>query len=151
MVASDMCRLLSPFPLDIVPTNISEVRSFIGVAQYLCKFIASFLVIASKWQEFEIGKGLAEGLWGVEDQSSTSYSITKHVVALLSGDKCKWVCYVSCLDARRKIYITINVKYFMGRYQLLYTYDKELYTLVKYMKKWKQYLMGKEIVIYTYH
>ena len=30
------------------------------------------------------------------------------------------------------------------------TYDKELYALVQSIKKWKHYLMGKEIVIHTY-
>ena len=29
------------------------------------------------------------------------------------------------------------------------TYDKELYALVQSVKKWKHYLMGKEIVIHT--
>ena len=31
------------------------------------------------------------------------------------------------------------------------TYDKELYALVQSVKKWKHYLMGKEIVIHTNH
>jgi hypothetical protein len=30
-----------------VPTNVSEVRSFIGATQYLRKFIASFSVVAT--------------------------------------------------------------------------------------------------------
>ena len=31
------------------------------------------------------------------------------------------------------------------------TYDKESYALVQSVKKWKHYLMGKEIVIHTDH
>jgi hypothetical protein len=31
------------------------------------------------------------------------------------------------------------------------TYEKELYALVKYFKKWKNRLMGKETIINTYH
>jgi hypothetical protein len=31
------------------------------------------------------------------------------------------------------------------------TYDKELYALVKSVKKWKHYLMGKETIIHTDH
>jgi hypothetical protein len=31
------------------------------------------------------------------------------------------------------------------------TYDKELYTLVKSVKKWKHYLMGKETIVHTDH
>ena len=31
------------------------------------------------------------------------------------------------------------------------TFDKELYALVQSVKKWKHYLMGKEIVIHTDH
>jgi len=30
----------------LVPTNVYEVRIFVGVPQYLWKFIASFLVVA---------------------------------------------------------------------------------------------------------
>ena len=31
------------------------------------------------------------------------------------------------------------------------TYDKELYAMVKAMKKWKNYIMGKETIIHTDH
>jgi hypothetical protein len=31
------------------------------------------------------------------------------------------------------------------------TYDKELYALVQSVKKWKHYLLGKEIIIHTDH
>jgi hypothetical protein len=31
------------------------------------------------------------------------------------------------------------------------TYDKELYALVQSVKKWKNYLLGKEIIIHTDH
>jgi hypothetical protein len=31
------------------------------------------------------------------------------------------------------------------------TYDKELYALVRSVKKWKHYLLGKETIIYTDH
>jgi hypothetical protein len=30
-------------------------------------------------------------------------------------------------------------------------YDKDLYDLVYYVKKWKHYFLGKEIVIHTNH
>jgi hypothetical protein len=48
----------------LVPTNVSEVRSFIGVTQYLRKFIASFSVVATplhaittSGKSFQWGKG----------------------------------------------------------------------------------------------
>jgi hypothetical protein len=31
------------------------------------------------------------------------------------------------------------------------TYDKELYALVQSVKKWKNYLLGKETIIHTDH
>jgi len=31
------------------------------------------------------------------------------------------------------------------------TYDKELYSMVKAVKKWKHYLMGKETIIHIDH
>eukprot|EP00253_Pinus_taeda_P024048 PITA_24048 len=48
----------------LVPTNVSEVKCFIGVAQYLKKFIASFSAVAaplhtitSSGKSFKWGKG----------------------------------------------------------------------------------------------
>ena len=47
-----------------VPTNVTEVRSFIGATQYLRKFIASFLAVATplhaittSGKSFQWGKG----------------------------------------------------------------------------------------------
>jgi hypothetical protein len=40
---------------------------------------------------------------------------------------------------------------FHGRFLNYPTYDKEIYTLVQVVNKWKHYLMGKETIIQTYH
>ena len=40
---------------------------------------------------------------------------------------------------------------FHGEFLNYPTYDKELYALVQYLKKWKHYLMGKGTIIHTGH
>jgi len=59
----------------LVPTNASEVMSFIGVAQYLRKFIASFLVVTRPLQtiiasgkNFHFGKGQKRDFEGLKNK-----------------------------------------------------------------------------------
>jgi len=47
--------------------------------------------------------------------------------------------------------ICYNSRMFLGGILNYRTYDKELYTLVEVVKKWKQYLMGKDIIIHMNH
>lgn len=74
-----------------MPISFSEVRSFIWMAQYLTKFIASFLVvvlplhaITTSGKGFQWAKGSLEGLWKVKNeyQSSSNSGITKIATAL---------------------------------------------------------------------
>jgi hypothetical protein len=54
------------------------------------------------------------------------------------------------LIQRRKL-ICYHSKTFIGAIRNYPTYDKELYALVKSVKKWKHYLMGKETIVHTNH
>lgn len=47
--------------------------------------------------------------------------------------------------------ICYHSKVFHGEFLNYGTYEKELYALVKMVKKWKHYLMGKEILIHMDH
>jgi len=46
-----------------------------------------------------------------------------------------------CYNSETFIFVVVNYP----------TYNKELYALVQHVKKWKYYLMGKEIVTHTNH
>ena len=47
--------------------------------------------------------------------------------------------------------ITFHSETFNGAVLNYHTYDKVFYALVQSVKKWKHYLMGKEIVVHTDH
>ena len=47
--------------------------------------------------------------------------------------------------------ISFHSETFNGAVTKYPTYDKELYALVQSVKKWKNYLMGKETIIHTDH
>ena len=47
--------------------------------------------------------------------------------------------------------ICYHSEFFLGVVSNYPTYDKELYALVQSVKKWKQYLMGKETIIHIDH
>lgn len=47
--------------------------------------------------------------------------------------------------------ICYHFKKFSGTIFNYPTYYKEMYSLVQVVKKWKHYLMGKEIIIHTDH
>jgi hypothetical protein len=143
----------------IIPTNYTEVRSFVGATQYLRKFIASFSIVVSplhaitmshksfQWgknhqKEFdELKRNTSEAtmlelpnlqkLFEVETFTS-GYSMGE---VLMQGGSL--VCY--------------HFEVFHGAVLKYPTYDKEIYALVQDFKKWKNYLMGKETIIHTDH
>jgi hypothetical protein len=47
--------------------------------------------------------------------------------------------------------VCYHSKVFHGTVLNYPTYDKDIYALVKDIKKWKHYLMGKETIIHTDH
>ena len=83
-----------------VLANVTELRSFVGVAQYLRKFIASFLMVATPLHTItESGNSFQ---WGKEQHKdfdelnkkngeAPNYGITKLATIILSGDICEWV------------------------------------------------------------
>jgi hypothetical protein len=94
-----------------VPTNCTEVRSFVGETQYLWKFIASFSVVVAPLHAITMGSKSFQ--WGKNQQKAfdemkinisqaPSAHATKLAESLRSGDRCKWVCHGSSLDAGRK-------------------------------------------------
>ena len=45
--------------------------------------------------------------------------------------------------------IAFHYEKFNGTVKIFPTYDKEIYSLVQSVKKWKHYLMGKETIVHT--
>jgi hypothetical protein len=141
------------------PTNVTEVRSFMGATQYWRKFIANFSLIATPLHALtSVKRGFQ---WGGSQQKAFDTLKTKisttPVLALpdlqqsfeIETDASDYAMGAVLMQHRKPIcyhsetFTTTVINY--------PTYDKELYALVQSVKKWKHYLMGKETVIHTDH
>jgi hypothetical protein len=141
------------------PNNVTEVRSFLGAAQYWRKFIANFSSIAAP---LHVVTSVKQGFqWGGKQQQA--FDTLKEKISSAS--------VLALPNLRQPFEIQTDASnYAMGAVLLQYgkpicfhsetfngvvinypTYDKELYALVQSVKKWKHYLLGKETIIHTDH
>jgi hypothetical protein len=141
------------------PNNVTEVRSFLGAAQYWRKFIANFSSIAAPLHAVTSVKQVFQ--WGGKQQ--WAFDTLKEKISSAS--------VLALPNLRQPFEIQTDASnYAMGAFLLQYgkpicfhsetfngavinypTYDKELYALVQSVKKWKHYLLGKETIIHTDH
>ena len=142
-----------------VPTNVFEVRSFIGAAHYRRKFTASFLAITTllhaittSGKSFQWGKGQQRAFEEIKKKI-----IQAPVLALpnlqrpfeVEIDASGYVMEVVLMQGGRSVCYHSEV--FHGAVLNYPTYNKDLYAMVQEVKKWKHYLMGKDKVIHTDH
>lgn len=142
-----------------MPTNVFEVKSFIGAAQYLRKFITSFSVVAAplhtitaSGKSFQRGKGQQRAFEELKKKI-----IQAPVLALpnlqwpfeVERDASGYAMGVVLMHGERPLYFHSEV--FHGVVLNYPTYNKELYAMVQVVKKWKHYTMGKETVIQIPH
>jgi len=141
------------------PKTITEVRSFLGAAQYWRKFIANFSLIAAPLHVLTSMKNVFQ--WGGKQQNAfdvlNQKISTTPILALLDIRQSFEVQTYASGYAMGAVLmqhgkpICFHSKTFNGAVINYPTYDKELYALVQCVKKWKHYLMGKETVIHTNH
>nr|KYP59055.1 Transposon Ty3-I Gag-Pol polyprotein [Cajanus cajan] len=141
------------------PTNVSEVRSFHGLASFYRYFVPNFSTLASALNE--LVKKDVVFLWQ-----------EKHNLALPEPKQKLTQAPVLALPDFNKTFeiecdasgIGIRVVLLQGGHPIAYfseklhgsalnypTYDKELYALVRALQTWKHYLVTKEFVIHNDH
>jgi hypothetical protein len=141
------------------PNNVTEVRSFLGAAQYWRKFIANFSSIAAPLHAVtSVNQGFQ---WGGKQQQAFDTLKEKissaPVLALpnlrqpfeIQTDASNYAMGAVLLQYGKPI--CFHSETFNGAVINYPTYDKELYALVQSVKKWKHYLLGKETIIHTDH
>jgi hypothetical protein len=141
------------------PSNVTEVRSFLGAAQYWRKFIANFSSIAAPLHVVTSVKQVFQ--WGGKQQKAFDTLKEKissaPVLALpnlrqpfeIQTDASNYAMGAVLLQYGKPI--CFHSETFNGAVINYPTYDKELYALVQSVKKWKHYLLGKETIIHTDH
>jgi hypothetical protein len=138
----------------------TEVKILLGAVQYLRKFIANYSFIAAPLHELTSVKHVFQ--WGGKQQKpfkilKEKISTTAPILALsylqhpfeIQTDASGYAMGEVLMQRGKPIFY--HYETFTQAVINYPTYDKELYALVQIVKKWKHYLMGKEIIIHTDH
>ncbi|XP_040963814.1 uncharacterized protein, partial [Gossypium hirsutum] len=141
------------------PTNVSQVRSFHGLASFYRRFVPNFSTLAAPLTG--VIRKNSNFVWGEEQEKSflKIKDCLTHapLLALPNFDKTfELECDASGLgigavlmqDGRPIAYFSEKLNGAVLNYP---TYDKELYSLIRALETWQHYLWPKEFVIHTDH
>ncbi|XP_071933836.1 uncharacterized protein [Coffea arabica] len=141
------------------PTNVSQVRSFHGLASFYRRFVKDFSTIAAPLNEtikknvgFQWGKEQEESFNKLKDLLTSApilalpnFDVTFEVECDASG-----IGIGAVLHQNNRPLAYFSEKLSGGALNYP-TYDKELYAVVRALEVWQHYLMPKEFVIHTDH
>jgi hypothetical protein len=141
------------------PINVSQVRSFHGLASFYRRFVKDFSAIASPLNE--LTRKNVQFVWG-QSQENAFQELKKRLTEapLLALPDFTKAFEVECDASGIGIGGVLMqegkpVAYFSEKLngaQLNYpVYDKELYALVRVLEVWQHYLWPKEFVIHSDH
>ncbi|XP_071933105.1 uncharacterized protein [Coffea arabica] len=141
------------------PTNVSQVKSFHGLASFYKRFVKDFSTIAAPLNE--VIKKNVGFQWGKEQEDSflklKKLLTSAPILALPNFDVTFEVEYDASGIGIGAVLHQNNrpLAYFSEKLSggaLNYpTYDKELHAVVRALEVWQHYLMPKEFVIHTDH
>ena len=143
----------------VIPTNVTEVRSFVGLASYYRRFVKGFSSIAS--QLTNLTKQNVPFVWSDECEESfqnLKTLLTTTPILTLPVEGMNFIVYCdasnSCLGAvlmqERNViaYASTQLKVHERNYP---THDLELAAIVFAVKQWRHYLYGVKCEVYTDH
>lgn len=141
-----------------VPTIITEVRSFHGLASFYRRFVSHFSNITAPLTDCMKGTTFT---WTPEAQQAfdmiKSKLVSTQILALpdfsvlfeLHCDACKnGIGAVLSQQGRPIAFFSEKIAGSRARYS---TYDVEFYAIVQAIKHWRHYLFHQEFVLYTDH
>jgi hypothetical protein len=142
-----------------IPTTLTQLQSFIGLAGFYRRFMRDFSTIAAPLNDL-MKKGVLFH-WGATQDQAFHTLIDKLTHALLLqlpdfGKTFELECNASGIGIGGiRLQEAKPVAYFsekLSEPSLNYsTYDKELYALVRVLETWQHYLCPKELVIHSDH
>jgi hypothetical protein len=143
------------------PTTLTELWSFLGLANFYRMFVLRFSHITWALNEVTRGGGKEKFVWGWSQKQAFNDLKKRSCLAAI----------LSLPDLQQPFEIeTVSLDYVVGSvltqhgHRMAYhsetlsddirkypTYDKEMYSIVQVCCQWIHYIIGKEIVIHTDH
>eukprot|EP00253_Pinus_taeda_P008884 PITA_08884 len=143
------------------PTTLTELRNFLGLANFYRKFVLGFSHIT--WPLSQVIKGGAKEkfFWSKSQQKAFTelkYRLYSAPVLALPDLQQPFEVEIDAFDYAIRAVLTQHghpVAYYsetlsdtVRKYP---TYDKEMYSILQACQQWKHYILGKETVIHTNH
>jgi hypothetical protein len=143
------------------PTTLIELRSFLGLANFYCRFVLGFCHIAWALSQITKGGGKAKFAWGQSQQQAFD-DLKQHFFSTLvlslpdlqqpfeleTNASDYAVGIVLTLHGHPMAYHSETLSDDVHKYPI---YNKEMYSILKTYRQWRHYILGKETVIHTTH
>jgi hypothetical protein len=143
------------------PTTLTELRSFLGLANFYHRFVLGFSHIAWALSQINRGGGKVKFVWGWSQQKvfdDLKQRLCSALVLSLPDLQHPFEIETDSFDYVVGIVLTQHshpVAYhsetLSDTFLKYLTYDKEMYYIVQVFRKWRHYILGKETVIHTDH
>jgi hypothetical protein len=145
----------------LAPTTLTEVLSFLGLANFYRRFMLAFSHIAWALNQVTKGGGKAKFTWGNAQQQA--FDDLKHrlcsapIFSLpdlqqpfeIDTDAFDYV--VGAVLTHHDHPVAYHSKTLSDTVRKYAAYDKEMYAIVQACRQWKHYILGKETIIHTDH
>ena len=143
------------------PTTLTELRSFLGPANFYCMFVLGFSHIT--WPLSQVTKGGAKVkfCWSESQQKALvelKHRLCSAPVLTLPDLQQPFEIEIDASDYAIGVFLTQQGHLVAYHSETLSdiirkypTYDKEMYSIVQACRLWKHYILGKETIIYTDH
>jgi hypothetical protein len=143
------------------PTTLTELQSFLGLANFYRRFMLGFSHIAWALSQITRGGGKEKFAWGRSQQQVfddlKQRLCSAPVLSLpdlqqpfeIETDASDYVVGIVLTQHDHPMaYHSETLSDVVHKYP---TYDKEMYSIVKAYRQWRHYILGKETVIHTDH
>jgi hypothetical protein len=156
VVHPDKIKSITDWP---TPNDVSDIRSFMGLAEYYRRFIKGFSKI--HFLIISLQKKGAKFIWTSECEErlqELKYFLTNaHVLKIADSNKDFPVCIDACKEALRGFlmqegHVICYESRKLNEHEINYvTHDLELAAIVHALKMWRHYLRGRIFVLMTNH
>jgi hypothetical protein len=143
------------------PTTLTEIRSFLGLANFYQKFVLGFSHISWALGQITRGGGKEKLVWGWPQQQTFNYLkqflCSAPILSLpnlqqpfeIETDASDYgVGFVLTQHSHPMAYCSATLSYVVRKYP---TYEKEMYSIVRAYRQWRHYILGREEVIHADH